>query len=311
MQSRDSRAKNCLTIRSSSEWNEITTIRPPGRRTRMAAASACSRLRELVIDRDAESLEDARRGVDAARPPRLHAGDEAAEFVRCLERRLDTATDDRSRDARRLRLFAVLGEDASKVLFSPAVHEVGRRLAKIRIGTHVERSSGTEAEAPLLVGELDGREAEVEEDSVDRSETVLAGQLVENSEVSSSEDRAIAEARELSRGDARAAGSRSSPRSRPSGALASRMAAACPPPPTVPSRYRPPSWTASWASASATRTGSWAFSISSLNPEVPEIGLDLGLDVGKLGAPASRLPDLEVVEVSDDDGFAFERRVLP
>src|SRR5207247_8159464 len=43
MQSRDSRAKNCLTIRSSSEWNEITTIRPPGRRTRMAAASPCSR----------------------------------------------------------------------------------------------------------------------------------------------------------------------------------------------------------------------------------------------------------------------------
>jgi len=33
-----------------------------------------------------------------------------------------------------------------------------------------------------------------------------------------------------------AAGSRSSPRSLPSGALASRMAAACPPPPTVPSR---------------------------------------------------------------------------
>src|SRR5205823_1247811 len=35
MQSRDSRAKNCLTMRSSSEWNEITTIRPPGRTTRM------------------------------------------------------------------------------------------------------------------------------------------------------------------------------------------------------------------------------------------------------------------------------------
>src|SRR5438105_10281143 len=43
MQSRDSRAKNCLTIRSSSEWNEITTIRPPGRTTRMAEERARSR----------------------------------------------------------------------------------------------------------------------------------------------------------------------------------------------------------------------------------------------------------------------------
>src|SRR5438445_703680 len=84
-------------------------------------------VRELVVDRDAESLENARRGIDAARPPRLHAGDETAEIVGSSERRFDAAT-------------------------------------------------------------------------------------------------------------ASAAGSRSSPRSRPPGALASRMAAACPPPPTVPSR---------------------------------------------------------------------------
>jgi len=156
---------------------------------------------ELVVDRDAKSLEDARRGVDAARPPRLDASYETAEIVGRLERRFDAATDDRSRDARRLRFLAVLGEDATKVLFSPGVHDVGRRLAKIRIGTHVERSSGTEAEAPLVVGQLDGREAEIEDDPVDRSEPALAGQFVQNREIASSEDGAIAEARELSRGD--------------------------------------------------------------------------------------------------------------
>src|SRR2546430_15432893 len=102
-------------------------------------------VRELVVDRDAKGLENARRGVDAARPPRLHAGDETAEVVGRPEWRFHAATDDRSRDARRLRLLAVLGEDTSKVLFSPAVHDVGRRLAKIRIGTHVESSSGAEA----------------------------------------------------------------------------------------------------------------------------------------------------------------------
>src|SRR5258706_9792554 len=158
-------------------------------------------VRQLVVDRDAESLEDARRRVDAARPPRLHAGDETAEIASHPDRRFAAATADRSRDARRLRLLAVLGEDASKVLLSPAVHDVGRRLAKIRIGTHVQGAWGTEAEAAICIGELDGREAEVEEDAVERSEAVVAGQVVENREVPSSEDRAIAEANELSRSD--------------------------------------------------------------------------------------------------------------
>jgi hypothetical protein len=158
-------------------------------------------VRELVVDRDAKSLEDTRRGVDAARPPRLHAGDETAEIVSRLERRFDAATDDRSRDARRLRLLAVLGEDASKVLLSPAVQDVGRRGAKIRIGTHVQSAFGPEAEAAIFIGKLDGRKAEVEENAVDRSEAVLAGQVVENREVPSREDRAIAEAREVSGGD--------------------------------------------------------------------------------------------------------------
>ena len=174
---------------------------PTGAENAHGRSETLLEVRELVIDRDAESLEDARRGVDAARPPRLHAGDETAEIVGCPERRFDTATDDRSRDARRLRLFAVLGEDASKVLFSPAVHDVGRRLAKIRIGTHVQGASGAEAEAPVVVGQLDGRETEIQEDAVEWGEGVLAGDFVEMSEVAASEDRAIAEARELSRGD--------------------------------------------------------------------------------------------------------------
>src|SRR2546425_9063391 len=43
MQSRDSRAMKVFTTRSSSEWNEMTARRPPGRRMRSAAASPCSR----------------------------------------------------------------------------------------------------------------------------------------------------------------------------------------------------------------------------------------------------------------------------
>src|SRR5712692_3437790 len=153
---------------------------------------------ELVVDRDAESLEDARRGVDAARPPRLDACHETAEVVGRLERRLDAATDDRSRDARRLRFLAVLGEDSSKVLLSPAVHDVGRPEPSVRVRTHVQRASRAKAEAPLFVAELDGGESEIQEDAVDRDKAVLAGHVVEKREVRSREDRAISEARELS-----------------------------------------------------------------------------------------------------------------
>src|SRR2546430_1780836 len=111
-------------------------------------------VRELVVDRDAESLEDTRRGIDAARPPRLHARDETAELIGRPEWRFDAATDDRSRDARRLRLLAVLGEDASKVLLSPAVHDVGRLDSTVGVGTHVQRAAGAKAESALRIGEL-------------------------------------------------------------------------------------------------------------------------------------------------------------
>src|SRR5438034_518848 len=163
-------------------------------------------IRKLVVDRDAKSLEDTRRGIDAARPPRLDAGNETAKVVGRLERHLDTATDDRSRDARRLRLLAVLGEDASKVLLSPAVHDVGCPDASVRVRTHVQRAARAKAEAPLLVGELNRGESEIQEDAVDRNETVRAGHVVEKREVRSCEDRAVTEARELARGEAERGG---------------------------------------------------------------------------------------------------------
>src|SRR5436853_4633206 len=71
---------------------------------------------------------------------------------------------------------------------------------------------------------------------------------------------------------------------------------------------RPPSRGSSWASTSARRTGSCA--LSSLDPEVLEVVGDAGLDGCEVGAPASGLPDLEVVGVPDDDRFVAEARVF-
>ena len=97
-------------------------------------------VRELVVDRNPECLEDTRRGVDVARALLLHAVHEATEVVRSEERLARAAAHDGGRDATGLGLLAVLGEDTSKVFFAPGIHEVGRCDAKVRVGTHVQRA---------------------------------------------------------------------------------------------------------------------------------------------------------------------------
>jgi hypothetical protein len=66
-------------------------------------------------------------------------------------------------------------------------------LFQSRVGAHVQGSGRPEAEAPRWIGELDRREAEVEENAVDLVEAAFAGQDVEKREVATSEDCAIAE----------------------------------------------------------------------------------------------------------------------
>ena len=53
-------------MRSSSEWNETTTSRPPGLSTRSAALQRVDEFAKLVVDEDAQRLERARRRMDVA-----------------------------------------------------------------------------------------------------------------------------------------------------------------------------------------------------------------------------------------------------
>src|SRR5207244_9638268 len=91
------------------------------------------------------------------------------------------------------------GEDALEIGCGPAGHDGGRREAKVRVGTHIQRASRAKAEAPLFVGKLERAEPEIQEDPVDRCEVVRAGHVVKKREVGTDEDGAIAEARELLR----------------------------------------------------------------------------------------------------------------
>jgi hypothetical protein len=143
---------------------------------------------ELAVHRDAQRLEHARRGIDPARSLTLHAEHELSEVVRREERLARAAAHDGGRDTRRLGLLAVLREHAAELASVPGVHDVGRRDAKVWVGAHVQRARCAEAEAPLGVGELDRREAEVEENAVERVEAVFAGHDVANREVRADKD---------------------------------------------------------------------------------------------------------------------------
>ena len=56
--------RNSFTSRSSSEWKATTARRPPAASSASAAASPRSQLADLVVDRDAQRLEGARRRID-------------------------------------------------------------------------------------------------------------------------------------------------------------------------------------------------------------------------------------------------------
>ena len=158
---------------------------------------AAAEVAELVVDRHAQGLEHARRGVDLPAAPCLHAGDEPTEFLGAHEGATGPAANDRPGDAGGLRLFAELGEDPPEVTVVPGVHQVSRRALEPRVGPHVEGSGRAKAEAAGLVGELDRREPEVEEDAVEVNEIVRACDIVEDREVGVDEYDPTAEARQL------------------------------------------------------------------------------------------------------------------
>ena len=157
---------------------------------------ALLKILELVVDGDAQRLEHPRRGVDATPTLGLHARDEATEIVGGEEGLARPSPDDGRGDATRLGLLAELAERTAQLALVPAVHDICRRDAEVRVGAHVQWSFRAKAEASPLVCELERGETEVEEDPVEWRETVTRGHDVEKREVGADEDRALAETRE-------------------------------------------------------------------------------------------------------------------
>ena len=106
-----------MTIRSSSEWNEIT--REPAARTQHLERRRQRALEraELVVDLDPQRLEDAlgRMALAEARRRRDRRLDHLDEIARALERLLCAAPDDRACDLARVALLAVALEDVGEL----------------------------------------------------------------------------------------------------------------------------------------------------------------------------------------------------
>src|ERR1700687_2511870 len=166
---------------------------PAGAQRPHGGLEALLKILELMVDGDAQRLEDARGRIDATPALRLHARDEATKIVGGEERLPRATPHDGSRDSARLGLLAELAERAAQLTLVPAVHDVCRRDAEVRVGAHVQWAFRAKAEASPLVGELERGETEVQEDPVDWRETVLAGHDVEKREAGADEDRAVAE----------------------------------------------------------------------------------------------------------------------
>ncbi len=207
-------------------------------------------------------------------PPvrRVAAGMAVDHDRRQLGRRLDRAVgDDRPGDAGGEALVAVAPDDAGQLVLAVAVDHVGRRPRRRGVHPHVERSVVAEREAARGTIELRRGHAEVEQRAaepvvqggVDVVELALggAGDLVGGHEIDggrrTGRGRRGSVRRSAARrvvAAARAAGSRSMPRTSRSSRL-SRRASVWPPPPSVASRMTPAGTVRNSSTISSSITG--------------------------------------------------------
>src|SRR2546427_51494 len=145
-----------------------TTVRAP------AASHAEVARARLVVDRHAQRLERARGDVEAAGPRR--AGHRAADRCHEVARpRQGPAADDRPRDAPRVRLLAVLENDARELRLGEPVRERGCARVGRRVQAHVEGLVLLEGESPSRLFELPGGKAGVKVARAGAGDTPSAG----------------------------------------------------------------------------------------------------------------------------------------
>src|SRR5271157_6030808 len=153
-----------------------------GTKKPLGSGEATQELAELIVDRDAEGLEGSRRRMCLLPPSRRgDAGDHPGELKGRDEGRRLAVFDDGAGDAARGALLAEMEEhigDCRLVLVAQNVSG-GPTLAS---HAHVERRVETQREAALGLIELHRRDADVENDAVDRRDAEFPYDRVEVAE---------------------------------------------------------------------------------------------------------------------------------
>jgi hypothetical protein len=136
-------------------------------------------LPELVVDRDADGLEDALGRMAGGEPggDGHGVGHDLDELVGRLERRLGARPDERAGDRPRVALLAVVAEQRGQAALVPLVDHVGGGEVVVGIHAHVQRRVVRIGEPALARVDLYGGHAQVEVDEVGAD--ALVAQLLE------------------------------------------------------------------------------------------------------------------------------------
>jgi hypothetical protein len=124
-----------------------------------------------------------------------HPGDERRELLGRLDGMRPAVRDDRLRDAAGLGLLAEATQEGRELALVEGGQQLAGRDAAAGVEAHVQRAAGPEAEPALAVGQLEARQAEVEQEAVDGLEPGVRGDRRKLAEVRLPQHQAVAESR--------------------------------------------------------------------------------------------------------------------
>ena len=174
--------KNCLTMRSSSEWNVTAASRPPGFKSRSAAESprASSPSSSLTAMRKAWKA----RVAGWVNSPRRAGATRAMSSASCrveVKGCSSPVGDDGAGDAAGGALLAEMKENVGDRGLVLVAQDVGGR-APVSLHAHVEGRLEAQREAARRLVELHRRNPDVEHDAVGRLDAEALGDRVEIAE---------------------------------------------------------------------------------------------------------------------------------
>ena len=156
-------------MRSSSEWKETITSRPPGLQRAFGSGKRRSELIQLFIHEDAQRLKGAGGGMDPVRTRVHDASYDVGQRAGGEDRAFGAGADNGAGDRAGMPLLAERSDDGGEVALGSLRHHVGCARPGFA-HAHVERAVQAERKSAVGLVKLHRGNAEIEDDSVDRGD---------------------------------------------------------------------------------------------------------------------------------------------